>query len=157
MKRKIILWCAEYLVYIEAGIVLLFIAKQKTVMESIIQIGTIGILTIVIWYLGALLKFLIRKERPEGDKVPILRDRYSFPSMHAVTVISASTYVLLQNIYLGVAMYVIAFLLMYSRVKSSMHYWIDMIGGVLIGVVITVTIHEYIKSGVVYFLNMYLW
>jgi membrane-associated phospholipid phosphatase len=157
MNQKFVSWCAEYLIFVEAFIVVIFVLHERSIKDASIQLCTIGLLTIAVWYSGAILKFLFRKERPEKEKKVILRDKYSFPSMHALTAVSASTYVSIQNGYLGLLMFVITFVLMYARVKVNMHYYRDMLAGAVVGSIGTVLISGAIHDYVVIFYTKYLW
>ncbi len=138
MKQKIISWCAEYLIFVGAVVVLFFLISQPTFQTGIYMFLAMAVTISSLWFLGAILKFLIRKERPkEKYKNIIERDRYAFPSMHALTISSAFTYVIMFNYLYGVILFLIAFVIMYSRVRTHMHYMADMIAGFCLGVIFT--------------------
>ncbi len=138
MKQKIISWCAEYLIFVGAIVVLFFLILQSTFQTGIYMFFTIALTITSLWFLGAILKFLIRKERPKEKLHNMIeRDRYAFPSMHALTISSAFTYVLMFDYLYGVILFLIAFIIMFARVRTHMHYVVDMIAGFLLGVIYT--------------------
>jgi membrane-associated phospholipid phosphatase len=136
MYQKFIAWCSEYLIYSGAFVVIIFFLQQTTLYGMLLKVCTMFCTVVLLWYIGALLKFIIRKERPNKDKrTVVLRDRYSFPSMHALTISAASTYVYMYNTILGIVMYCIALIIMYTRVRAHMHYMVDMVAGFCIGII----------------------
>ncbi len=138
MKQRIISWCAEYLIFVGAIVVLFFLISQPTFQTGIYMFLAMAVTIASLWFLGATLKFLIRKERPKEKLHNMIeRDRYAFPSMHALTISSAFTYVIMFDYLYGSVLFLIAFLIMYSRVRTHMHYVVDMIAGFLLGVVYT--------------------
>jgi membrane-associated phospholipid phosphatase len=138
MKLKILQFIAEYFVFVGAFVVLVLVARQDGVYDSVKMIVVLGITIILLWFFGAALKCIIRKERPSGRlSNMIVRDKYTFPSMHALTLSSASYYVLIHNITLGVIMIGVTVLVLIARVKTRMHYISDMIAGSVLGIVFT--------------------
>lgn len=147
MERRIISFCAEYGIYIGASGVIFFIIRQSSLHEQLFQFLVIASLTIIVWVLGALLKYTIRKERPHVEKrLSILRDRYSFPSMHALTLSTVATYVSMSSLYLGLFIFLIAFIVMYARIRTRMHFAVDMVAGFFFGVVCTITLSPSIEK-----------
>jgi membrane-associated phospholipid phosphatase len=147
MKQKIISFCAEYGVFLGAGVVMVLVAEQGGIYDSVRMILVLGVTIILIWILGALLKFIIRKERPRGRLANmIMRDKYTFPSMHALTLSSASYYVFTHSITLGVIMICITLLVTIARVQTRMHYISDMVAGCTLGIICTYFITPYIEK-----------
>lgn len=138
MKQKIISWCAEYLIFVGGIVVLFFLISQPTFNEAILKSLTVTVTVISLWYVGAFLKFTIRKERPIREKGEMVeRDRYAFPSMHALTITSASTYLIIYNLFYGIVLYLIALIIMYARIRTHMHYVVDMAAGFCFGMIFT--------------------
>lgn len=147
MKQRLISFCAEYFVYAGALVVMVLIVEQETIYESLKMLGTLGFIIISLWFFGAMLKYLIRKERPQGRLANmIMRDKYTFPSMHALTLSSASYYVFTRSITLGVIMICITVLVIIARVQTRMHYISDMVAGCTLGVMCTYFITPYIEK-----------
>ena len=147
MKQRVISFCAEYGIYIGACGTLFFIIRQSSLHEQLFQFFTITSLICIVWVLGALLKYSIRKERPHVEKrLSILRDKYSFPSMHALTLSTVATYISVHSLYLGLFVFLIAFIVMYARIRTCMHFAVDMVAGFFFGVVYAVTFSPIIEK-----------
>lgn len=154
MKQKTINLSAEYGVYIGALAVLYFISQQETIHEALLHFFTVGLLTLSVWIIGAILKYSFRKERPHTDKrFSFERDRYSFPSMHALTLSSAAFYVGVYSPYIAFFIFFIAVFVMYARVRTHMHFAIDMVAGFFLGLVLTFIITPYAEKYVSLFLG----
>ena len=83
------------------------------------------------------LKFLIKRPRPEGEWGQIYRrtDPHSFPSGHAARAIMLTTIMLLSGyIWIGAGMLIWAILLDLARVGLGVHYYSDILVGTGIGV-----------------------
>jgi membrane-associated phospholipid phosphatase len=157
MKQKLLLFCSEYFIFVGAFLMMWLVIGQDTVMESWVMLGTVAVTIISLWFIGALLKYTIRKERPSKElRKNIERDRYAFPSMHALTLASSACYIGMHNLYLGVIACAIAFIVMYARVKTHMHYAVDMIAGFCFGAIYTYTLSPYIEQYVSAFLSKYI-
>lgn len=136
MKLKVLRFIAEYFVFVGAGVVMVLVAMQGSMYDSVKMVLVLGVTIILLWFFGALLKYIIRKERPSGRFANmVMRDKYTFPSMHALTLSSTTYFVLTYNIILGIVMVCITLLVIIARVKTRMHYISDMVAGVCIGVV----------------------
>lgn len=133
--------------------VVILVTKQGGIYDSVRMIGVLGTTIILLWIFGATLKYIIRKERPSGSLVNmVMRDRYTFPSMHALTLSSASYYVFTHNVTLGVVMIGVTLLVLIARVQTRMHYISDMIAGCFIGITFTYFITPYIEKYISIFL-----
>ncbi|MBI3764242.1 MAG: phosphatase PAP2 family protein [Chloroflexi bacterium] len=85
------------------------------------------------------LKYLIRRQRPEGEWGAIYRrfDAHSFPSGHSVRMAMLATVAaLLGPPPLATALVVLAALVMLARVAMGVHYLLDVAGGAVVGVII---------------------
>lgn len=153
MKLKALQFIAEYFVFLGALVVVILVTKQGGIYDSVRMIGVLGTTIILLWIFGATLKYIIRKERPSGSLVNmVMRDRYTFPSMHALTLSSASYYVFTHNVTLGVVMIGVTLLVLIARVQTRMHYISDMIAGCFIGITFTYFITPYIEKYISIFL-----
>lgn len=151
MRQKFISFCAEYFIYVGAFLVVVLVIQQENFYDSLILFGTIASTTILLWFFGAFLKYVIRKERPSVEKrLSKERDRYAFPSMHALTLASSATFISMHDVRLGVLAYIVVILVMYARVKTHMHYAIDMVAGFFLGAVLTYLCSPYIESYVTF-------
>ena len=90
---------------------------------------------------NVLLKNLIARERPcwinetVNMFISIPQD-YSFPSGHTLSSFVAATIIIHHDKRLGIAAYVLAFMIAFSRLYLYVHFPSDVLAGVLIGVII---------------------
>jgi undecaprenyl-diphosphatase len=92
---------------------------------------------IVLALLVFAVKFLIRRQRPEGDWGAIYRktDPHSFPSGHAArTAMLAVIAFAFAPVWLGILFVVWALLVSLARVWMGVHYISDVVAGALLGV-----------------------
>ncbi len=90
------------------------------------------------------LKFLIKRPRPEGEWGQVYRksDPHSFPSGHAARAIMLTTIMLLSGyVWIGAGMLVWALLVDLSRVGLGVHYYSDILVGTGIGILMGVLVH----------------
>lgn len=118
-----------------ALIMLLFIKYRKTG----IMVG-VGLMEGVM--IGnVLLKNLIARERPcwINETVNILISMpqdYSFPSGHTLSSFIAATIIMYTDKRMGIAAYVLASMIAFSRLYLYVHFPSDVLAGVLIGIII---------------------
>ena len=99
-----------------------------------IQLLFIGIVITAVAVL--VLKFSIKRPRPEGDWGQIYRssDPHSFPSGHAARTTMLTLLMLLSgNIWLGLLMIFWTLLVAAARVGLGVHYFSDIAAGTIIG------------------------
>lgn len=85
-----------------------------------------------------ILKFLIKRPRPEGEWGQVYRnsDPHSFPSGHAARATMLSIIMLLSGLWwIGLVLVIWTILVDLSRVGLGVHYFSDILVGTLIGVV----------------------
>ena len=90
-----------------------------------------------------LIKFTVRRRRPEGEWGGIYRktDPHSFPSGHAARAALLATLAIgLGPAWLGMLLLVWAPLVILSRAAMGVHYLSDVVAGAIIGVIIGVLI-----------------
>jgi undecaprenyl-diphosphatase len=84
-----------------------------------------------------LIKFTVRRRRPPGEWGAVYRntDPHSFPSGHAARATMLAVIAIVSGpIWSAVALGIWAVLVSLSRVLSGMHYFSDMVAGILIGI-----------------------
>ena len=101
------------------------------------EILAIGIIVTALIVLA--LKFIIRRQRPQGDWGKIYRqtDPHSFPSGHAARAFLLATLALgLGPLWFGLFLLVWAPLVSLARVSLGVHYPSDVAAGALLGIVL---------------------
>lgn len=124
------------LIWIIIAVVMMFLEKYRKAGIVICTGLSVGFI------IGnAFLKNLIARERPcwINETVNILiympRD-YSFPSGHTLSSFIAATIIMHYDKRMGIASYVFAVLIAFSRLYLYVHFPTDVIAGVLLGIVI---------------------
>ena len=101
--------------------------------------AAMGLGTFVLAIVVLMIKFLIKRKRPEGDWGDIYRstDPHSFPSGHATRVFFLATLAWgLAPVWLAVILTIWAPLVALSRILTSLHYVSDVLAGIILGVII---------------------
>ncbi len=82
------------------------------------------------------LKLIVKEPRPTGCKIPC--EGYSFPSGHTGATTTFWTYLSLKirNLFLWVFSFVLIILVSYSRLDLNVHYPIDILGGITVGLLV---------------------
>lgn len=96
---------------------------------------------VLIYLIGVPIKLLVFKNRPKKMKYKEIWEKFeasSFPSIHAARVVFLALVLCsrFNNNALSAVLFAVAALVMYSRIYLKKHYWGDVIGGLLIGIVI---------------------
>lgn len=99
----------------------------------------IGIALIVI--IGVLIKIMSPKKRPDGQTHTNIIEKIdagSFPSLHAARTLFTGLFfaLLVGDLYLSVLITLLVLLIGASRVYRKRHYWIDIAGGYVLGIVV---------------------
>ena len=124
------------MIWITAAIIMIFFKKYR---KTGITIGTGLSAGVIIG--NVLLKNLIARERPcwINDTVNMLisipRD-YSFPSGHTLSSFIAATIIMHHDKRMGIAAYVLASMIAFSRLYLYVHFPSDVLAGILIGIII---------------------
>lgn len=108
-------------------------------LELSMSIGIVATAIVVL-----LIKFTVRRQRPEGDWGGIYRstDPHSFPSGHAARVMMLAVLAFASAPpELGVLVLIWAFLVASARVMMGVHYLSDVLAGMLLGALMGVLIH----------------
>lgn len=117
-----------------AGLALLWFFGPQSWRAQIILLFT-GIFFTAVSVL--ILKFLIKRPRPEGEWGQIYRssDPHSFPSGHAARAAMLTVLMLLSGyVWIGLAMVIWTLLVDISRVGLGVHYISDILAGSIIGI-----------------------
>jgi membrane-associated phospholipid phosphatase len=119
-----------------AALIILWFTSDSAWLHWIV-VEFFGILGLAGVVLG--IKFLVRRERPQGDWGGIYRntDPHSFPSGHAarsflIAVIASA----LAPLWLVVLLWIWAPLVALARVSMGVHYLSDVVAGAVLGVIV---------------------
>lgn len=102
---------------------------------AVVQFGSISMLAILV----LLIKFRIKRKRPEGDwgKIYRLSDPHSFPSGHAARAFLIATIAAgLGPSWLAIALWIWAPLVALARVLMGVHYLSDVVAGAIFGIIV---------------------
>lgn len=100
---------------------------------AVVLLGGISVLAVTVM----LLKFIIRRRRPEGEWGGIYRntDPHSFPSGHAARAFLIAVVAIgLGPAWAGILLWVWAPLVSLARVAMGVHYISDIVAGMLVGI-----------------------
>lgn len=118
-----------------SGLVLLwFISGEHWKAISITMIAGIALTAIIVF----VLKFTIRRKRPEGEWGSIYRktDPHSFPSGHAARAVMLAVVAIgLGPTWFTVLLVIWAPLVILARVAMGVHYLSDVLAGAMIGII----------------------
>ncbi|MCH5186852.1 MAG: phosphatase PAP2 family protein [Oscillospiraceae bacterium] len=129
-------WAVPWI--ITAAVLLLWRGRRKH--------GAVILLAMALGLLlgSGILKHIVMRERPFAHElglftlsdllIPAPADRYSFPSGHALTSFAAATSIFLWNKRCGAVAFIVAAAIAFSRVYLYVHFPIDVLAGVLIGI-----------------------
>jgi undecaprenyl-diphosphatase len=94
---------------------------------------------------NGVIKNLIARQRPSwiNEQIVLLVKNpwdYSFPSGHTMHSVIAATIIYRGNRKMGIAAYALASIIAFSRLYLYVHYPTDILGGILIGVIIAISV-----------------
>ena len=125
-----------------ALIILYFVGPVEWHSAEVLMVVGIIITAIVV----LLIKFAVRRQRPEGEWGGIYRstDPHSFPSGHAARVMMLAVLAFgFGAVWLGLAELVWALLVAFARVTMGVHYLSDVLAGMLLGLLMGVLISSF--------------
>lgn len=122
----------------------LFISKNKIYNFSLLFLS--GFFS---WVFTETLKNILKINRPfvTEQLIPIYRDTgYSFPSSHMAVFTALAVCMFLIDRRAGIFFSIIAILIGISRIVIGVHYPIDILGGLIVGLVISLIFTEIFKK-----------
>jgi len=134
-----------YLVMAASALAFIFGGRQQRRYLLIIAIAASGA-ALLSWLIG----YFAYSPRPFIDSVGELwlahRDTASFPSNHALFIsIFAATYLIFRQWLLGGLFLVLALGISWSRVYLGVHYPLDIVGGVVLGVLVALCVAAFLR------------
>ncbi len=139
------IFCAEYLVLFAGVLFLLCVVHMDTFTKQLEVLLVGGMLLVISLTIAKILKKIIRKPRPL-KRTELFKpfDRYAFPSAHSASLFGLTSYIVGQNIWIGVASLLVTVFIVVGRVKTNVHDYVDIAGGFVIGVSVTYYLSPYI-------------
>ena len=124
---------------VSAALMLIFRKSRKTGVEIFA-----GLLTVAVTG-NILLKNIVRRNRPcwINDSIQMLvsvPQDYSFPSGHTMASFASAVIIMHFNKPAGIAAYILAFMIAFSRLYLYVHFPTDILAGILFGTAIGYTI-----------------
>lgn len=91
--------------------------------------------------LASFIKIVFPKKRPNGQTYSNILEKIdagSFPSIHAsrITLVYLTLFSFTDNISFKIVFLIVIVLVLFSRILLKKHYWVDVFGGFIIGVLI---------------------
>lgn len=88
--------------------------------------------------IASVIKIVFPKKRPDGQTYSGLLEKIdagSFPSLHAsrITLVYLTLFSNSDNIVIQVVFILVIVLVLFSRILLKKHFWIDVLGGLVIG------------------------
>lgn len=91
------------------------------------------------WLFANILKYITHIERPfmKLDIIPLVFEKgYSFPSVHTSIFFALAFATYFLNKKMGIFIYIIAMMVGFSRMIIGVHYPIDILGGMVLGILV---------------------
>ena len=149
--NQIIIFCASYLIYIGAVYagfhVLLKHERRHYIQHGFIIFGS----AVCAWVIAHVLKGAIAHPRPDFASALIIPDdTYSFPSGHATFMFALAFSMYSFDKRAGMIIGALALITGISRVLAGVHFWYDILGGLVLGAgvasIIVILAQRFIKK-----------
>jgi undecaprenyl-diphosphatase len=122
------------LVWLAIALVLALLWRRPSIFVLVLAADAIADL------LSALLKAAIPRARPDVSHLVTMPTSHSFPSGHAATSFACATVLGAVAPRYRLAFLVLAAAIAYSRLYNGVHYPLDVLGGVVLGVLVGITV-----------------
>lgn len=133
-----------YIVLFSLVIWAIFISKRKMYNFSLFFLS--GVFS---WLMAFILKIIFKIPRPfiSSNIIPLYQETgFSFPSEHMAVFTAISISMFLVNRKFGFLFLLIALMIGFSRIIIGVHYPVDIIGGFLVGLIISIIFREIFKK-----------
>jgi len=148
---SLFIFFASYLQYFLGAVFLLFLffSGYKNREKIKIFAVTIGSIIVSRLFIVELIRLFYHRPRPFvlynlNQLIP--ESGYSFPSGHATVFFAASAAIFFYNKKLGIIFFVASVLMNVSRVIAGVHYFSDIIGGLILGSVVAFSIFHLVEK-----------
>ncbi len=136
MTDWLIFIVAEYLIY------LIVLALPVVIWRGELKLALRGFYSLAsAYFIGSIIKYFFPVARPVGGVSMLEAPGSSFPSLHAAMATAVAVSIFLQHRKYGTVLILLAGMVSVARVLANVHYTLDVLVGVLIGVVAAWFIH----------------
>lgn len=141
-----VIFFAEYLQYVLIACFLLLLFFSSQMRHAKLRIFLVTAISIVVARLGIteLIRFLYHRPRPfithEVHQL-IVEHGWSFPSGHSAFFFAMAGAIFLFNKKWGIIFFLASLLMNISRVVAGVHYPVDILGGMAVGVIIAYIVY----------------
>ena len=136
--NQLIIFCAEYLIFISAIVAFLHIVFKHEKKHCFKHLAIIFGSAVLAWIVTHFLKDIIAHPRPDlANALVTPSSLYSFPSGHATFMFALAFSLYGFDKKAGNIIFVLAVLTGIARVLSGVHFWYDIIGGFVVGAIVS--------------------
>lgn len=145
--NQIIFFCATYFIYVSIIFTTTYLflkGDKKYFLRNLIV--TLGGATLA-WIIAHFLKDFFAHPRPDLTLALLEpNDPYSFPSGHASFMFALGFLMSNLNKIAGIIILILALVTGIGRVLSGVHFWYDILGGVILGYIVSYLIFFFYKK-----------
>lgn len=132
--NELIIICAKYLIFISAAYAFFHVVIKHERKNHIRHVVTIFGSAVFAWVIAHVLKNAVAHPRPDALHALIVPDDvYSFPSGHATFMFALAFCMYGFDKRAGKVLFVFAVITSVARVFAGVHFWYDIIGGMVLG------------------------
>lgn len=145
-----IIFLAEYFLYIAFVYAVLHIYFLHEKKFNIRYLATIIGIPVFAWFVGRFIKNVVEHPRPDLATALIVPDSlYSFPSGHATLMFALAATMYAYDKKAGLILFVLAVATGIARVLAGVHYWYDIVGGAVLGYVVSLIVITVLKRTII--------
>lgn len=147
MLNYFIIFCADYLIYVLSIVSVFYFLLSYKGKLGIKSSFTIILSACLAWTVSHFLKDIISHPRPDATAALVPVDSlYSFPSGHTTYSFGLAYSAYLFNKKIGFYLLIIAAIIGVSRVLAGVHYWYDIVGGIMVGIIVAYIVTNITKK-----------
>lgn len=136
--NQIIIFCADNLVFVSILYSVVYVIWKHERRHHIKHIVIILGSGLFAWVVAHVLKDIIAHPRPDLTNALVVPDSlYSFPSGHAALMFALGLSMFSFDKKAGIIIFVLAILTGIARVLAGVHFWYDIVGGIVVGFLVS--------------------
>lgn len=144
---NLIIFGAKYLYLVAIAIAVLYFLKQPREIKK--KIVILGLVSLPIIYLAAkIARHFYYNQRPfVGNFTPLIphKDDNGFPSDHTLLLAVIASVIYPFNKKVSILLWVIAFVVGFSRVFAGVHHLVDIFGSIVIVIMVSILANWFLK------------